>query len=174
MENFKEITIQPDSFSAANVLQRLIDGVGFRYYWGTDGLTDSDIAYDPGNDNRTMYQTLEHLHYMTTFIRNILTDKPTVFPEPASGLKFSELRAETMNKLNEIKDALASTNDKDFESKKILGVVNGDHMEFNIWQLINGPMLDVGYHLGQVIAFRRANGNPIAAGVEPFFGKKMA
>src|SRR4030095_3596210 len=35
----------PKSFTANNVAARMVDGLGFRYFWATEGLTDKDLAY---------------------------------------------------------------------------------------------------------------------------------
>ena len=40
--NFKEIPAYPASYSAGNVVVRIIDGLGYRYYWATDGLRSED------------------------------------------------------------------------------------------------------------------------------------
>ena len=173
MEFFKEINEYPDAFSGANALQRLTEGLGFRYYWGTEDLSESDLSYAAGNDNRNMYETLDHIRYMAVFIANTLEGKQTSFPEPTSGLPFPELRKETLDKLILIRNLFASTTDEDLAAQKIKILANGNSLETAIWHLINGPVLDLGYHIGQIIMMRRSNGNPINPKVQPFFCKKM-
>ena len=43
--------------------------------------------------------------------------------------------------------------------------------EFPLWNLINGPIQDAVWHSGQVVAFRRASGNPINSKISVFNGK---
>ena len=173
MDTFKELNGYPNSVTGTNVLLRLIEGIGFRYYWGTEGLTESDLSFVPGNDGRTIYETLDHIAYMATFVANILEGQPTSFPEPANGLSFSALRKETLGKLVQIRTLLASSTDQDFGSKKVLGTVDGHPFEVAIWHLINGPILDVGHHVGQLTMMRRSSGNPIDPKADPFIGKRM-
>ena len=65
-------------------------------------------------------------------------------------------------KLDEYKDS-------DFESNKI---IFGDK-KFDLYNLFHGPISDSLYHIGQIVAFRRASGNPIPIGVNHFMGIKM-
>lgn len=173
MENFKEINEYPASLTVANTLLRMIDGIGFRYYWGTQGISESDLSFSPGNEGRTMHETLHHIHYMCLFIANSLEGKVTSFPEPASSTPFPDVREETLGTLNQIRTLLTSSADEDLEVKNLKIAANGNSFETPIWHLINGPILDMSNHLGQLIMMRRANGNPIDARVQPFFCKIM-
>ncbi|MBX2818682.1 MAG: hypothetical protein KTR29_03345 [Rhodothermaceae bacterium] len=173
MEDFKEINEYPNSFSGTTTLVRLTEGIGFRYSWGTEGITDSDLSYTPGNESRTMKETLDHIRYLALFIANSLEGERTTFPEPASELSFTEIKKDTLGKLNQIRSFLASTTDEELAGKQIKIAVDGASFETPIWHLINGPFLDMGYHVGQLIMMRRSNGNPIDPAVEPFFCKKM-
>ena len=60
-----------------------------------------------------------------------------------------------------------------FEDNNIALIAGGNNMEFNMWYLFNGPLADLSHHVGQVSYLRRLAGNPIASGVEPFFGKRL-
>ena len=48
----------------------------------------------------------------------------------------------------------------------------GAYSEFPVWNLINGPISDAIYHVGQIVSFRRTSGNPIEKGVNVFLGEK--
>ena len=48
----------------------------------------------------------------------------------------------------------------------------GVFSEFPFWNLINGPISDAIYHVGQIVSFRRTSGNPIEKGVNVFLGEK--
>ena len=41
---YSSITAPGESFSAGTVAARMIDGLGFRYFWATEGLRESDLA----------------------------------------------------------------------------------------------------------------------------------
>lgn len=173
MHHFQEIAQQPATFTGTNSLVRIIDGAGFRYYWATEDLSEEDLNYSPGNEGRNLLQTLRHLDYMASFVCNTLEGKVTSFPEEENDVSFGELRQVSLNKLSRIKDLLAQCSDEDFQSKKIKCSVQGNAMEFDIWNMIHGPLVDIIYHLGQVVSFRRSSGNPIDPGVQPFMGKRM-
>ena len=34
--------------------RRMIDGLGFRYYWSTDGLRAKDLAYQPKGEGQNI------------------------------------------------------------------------------------------------------------------------
>jgi hypothetical protein len=41
------------------------------------------------------------------------------------------------------------------------------------WNMINSPISDYLWHIGQVVSFRRSSGNPFNSKVEVFLGKIM-
>ena len=45
------------------------------------------------------------------------------------------------------------------------------HHEFPFWNQLNGPIEDAVWHCGQIVAFRRASGNPISKKISVFTGK---
>lgn len=49
---YREIPPYPENYTAANVAARVVDGLGFRYYWATEGLRPEDLAYQPNKDER--------------------------------------------------------------------------------------------------------------------------
>ena len=44
---FSEIGEYPADFSQANIISRMIEGLGYRYYWATKSLTENDLNYKP-------------------------------------------------------------------------------------------------------------------------------
>ena len=42
---YHDVPQPPDTYTAGNVLSRFMDGLGFRYRWATEGLTDQDLAF---------------------------------------------------------------------------------------------------------------------------------
>ena len=67
---YTSIPEAPESYTAGTVVSRMIDGLGFRYYWATEGLTEKDMHYAPANDGRTIAETLEHLYNLSNAIIN--------------------------------------------------------------------------------------------------------
>ena len=44
---------------------------------------------------------------------------------------------------------------------------------FPFWNTVNGTMSDAIYHVGQVVSFRRASGNPVDPTVQVYLGAKL-
>lgn len=170
--SFADISTCPEKITTGTLLARQAEVLGFRYYWATEGLTESDLNYSPGNDNRNVYQTLNHLYNMIDFAGASLENKVYPFPEKEHGFSFSELRDKTLTRIDQIKQLSMEIDENSLEKKSVKITVGDSPMEFNIWHMLN-PLLDAMFHTGQITTFRRANGNPIDPSVQPFFGKRM-
>ena len=57
-------SIQPpaESYSAGTSISRMIQGLGFRYYWATDGLRDEDLSYRPTSEAKNTMETIQHIY----------------------------------------------------------------------------------------------------------------
>jgi len=160
---YREIPEASDSFTAGGVASRMIDGLGFRYYWATEGLTAKDLSYKPGEDARSTEETLDHILGLSQVILNATTNTPNGGDQ--SKMTFAEKRAKTLQNLKKAGDALR--NKKDLSEFKI---IFGDK-EFPFWNAINGPIADALWHCGQIVSFRRSSGNPFPKGISVFTGK---
>lgn len=168
---FKEIPAYPSSYSAGNVVVRMIDGLGYRYYWATNGLTPKDLQYRPSEDGRTALETLRHLYGLSETIRNAARNKPNIRPYSIPDHSFDMLRKLTLENL---KAASALLQDKTGETLENLNITyqRGDaKSDFSFWHMLNGPLADALYHTGQIVVFRRATGNPMESKVNVFTGK---
>lgn len=166
---FREIPAPPSTYSANTVLLRSIQGLGFRYYWATEGLRDVDLAFKPSEDGRTTRETLEHIHGLCSVIANAVVSKPNTSSSSAD-LSFSDLRKETLLRLKEAADVLGK-DATDFSTQKIIFVSDRGNSEFPMWNLFNGPLEDAVWHVGQIITFRRSSGNPYNSKASVFTGK---
>lgn len=170
---FSQISTYPTQLNTGTILARMVEGIGFKYFWATEGLTESDLAYSPGNENRTLLQTLDHMYNMLDFTGYVLEGKTYPFPETENGWTFAVLRDQTLKRIAKIQQHLLSLEDQDLNGKSIHLTMNEQPMEFPIWHLFNGPLIDFMSHLGQVVVFRRANHNPIDPYVQPFMGQRI-
>ena len=82
---------------------------------------------------------------------------------------FDELRKMTLENLKESISLIELFTDNNFETNKI---IRGNSL-YDFYNLFHGPISDSLYLIGQLVAFRRASGNPIPKGVNHFLGKKM-
>ena len=162
----------PKEISSSTVTARMVQGVGFRYYWATEGLTAKDLSYRPSEDAQSSYETLEHIYSLALMINNAGDSTPNIRPLKEIPENFMSLRKETLSQLDMAIEKILSADQKDIESMKIIFQRESDQSSFPVWNLINGPISDAIYHTGQIISFRRTSGNPVAKGVNVFLGEK--
>jgi len=164
---FSEIGDYPNEFSQSNIVSRMIEGLGYRYYWATKSLNEKDLNYKPSDDSRTTFEVIKHIHELTIMISSSFENKIVDFP--SEQYDYKSLRKKTLLNLKYIYDELKSS--PDF-SKLSISFQRGDStMSFPFWNQINGPISDALWHCGQVVMNRRASGNPLQKGVNVFIGK---
>lgn len=167
---YYEIPSYPKNFTAGTVAARMIDGLGFRYYWATEGLRPEDLAYKPGADTRTTKETLTHIYELSLIIINSVTKKVntpgTSRPEPG----FAEIRKSTLENLKAASDRLLTATEAEMSDFKLVFERDGNAQEFPFWNQLNGPIADCLWHVGQVVSFRRASGNPFTDKASVFTG----
>ena len=167
---YYEIQGYPETYTAGTVAARMVDGLGFRFYWATEGLRKSDLDYTPGTDARTSRQTLDHIYEMSLIILNstagIANDS-----EPTTNIPFEEMRKNTLANLKAASDKLQLLPDSEMKNLKMI-FKHGDKIaEFPFWSEISGPIADCLWHVGQIVSFRRASGNPFMDNVSLLTGK---
>lgn len=151
---FRELTDYPDDYTTGLVAARMVDGLGYRYYWATKDLTTSDLDYRPSEEARSSLETIRHIYGLSEMImRAVIKETPNRTDRVKS---YEELREATLRNLKLISDSLKLSSDvKDFNLQF------GDNYSLPFWNVINGPIADAIYHTGQIVSFRRTTGNPI-------------
>ncbi len=167
---YAEIPAYPDSFSAENVVARMIDGLGFRFYWATEGLRPEDLAFRPNAEARTSEETIDHILGLSNVILNAVQQQPNVRSgEETSPLSFPVKRKQVLTNLKQASDILKNGSGTLADYPVVF--VNGEtRSEFPFWNLLNGPIADALWHVGQVVSFRRSSGNPFNSKVSVFTG----
>lgn len=168
---FYQIPDYPGQYTAPAVAARMVDGLGFRYYWATEGLTDKDLRFKPGDSSRTSLETIEHIFQLTQILANAVNKKPTISDPGAPRLPYQELRQKTLNNLEEA-SKLLKKQDADLAAFPMIFKNPSRTTEFPFWNLINGPIADALWHVGQIVSFRRSSGNPFPDGVSVLQGTK--
>lgn len=166
---FYEIGEYPTEFSSTNVVSRMIEGLGYRYYWATESLEEKDLNYKPSQDSRSTFEVIEHIYGLSLAI--VLTMDGKEFDFSQDKLDYQELREKTLNNLKYVFNKLKET--EDLSTLTITLNKGGNKMSFPFWNMINGPIADAIWHCGQVVTNRRASGNPINSKVNVFVGKTM-
>ena len=166
---YAEIPEYPANYTAGSVAARMIDGLGFRYYWATEGLRKEDLAYSPSEKGRTCGETIDHLYGLSNVIVNATTKTANDSSIPQTELNFEEKRKKTLENFKKASEILNKSTDLTelmlvFKSEK-------GSSEYPFWNNINGPIADAIWHTGQVVLLRRASGNPFNSKVSGFNGK---
>lgn len=164
---YREVPDYPETYTAGSVAARMIDGLGFRFYWATDSLRDVDLSFKPSEEGRTLLETMEHIYSMSWMIRNSTTS--SVNSRDGDELDYYSLRKQTLINFQIASQNLLNSND--LESMKIVFEGKNGQVEYPFWNNLNGPIADCLWHVGQIVSFRRTNGNPIASKLSFFSGK---
>lgn len=168
---YYQIPDTPTIYTAATVAARMVDGLGFRYFWATEGLTDKDLNYKPGDSTRTTYETLEHINGLVQILLNAVNQTATKSGGGAKKLSFAEMREQTLKNIQAASEILKRPGTKLEEFDMVFERTNGS-TRYPFWNLINGPVADALWHVGQVVSFRRGSGNPLPKGVNVLQGTK--
>jgi hypothetical protein len=145
----------------------MIEGLGYRYYWASESLSETDLEYKSSEDARSTLEIIKHIYSLTNMISSSFKNQKYEFSDMNHSYK--ELREKTLLNLKYIHEQLKLN--PDFSKLKISFERSGNIMEFPFWNQINGPISDALWHCGQVVMNRRASGNPLQLGVNVFVGK---
>ena len=169
---YYQIPDSPESFTAGTVAARLVDGLGFRYFHATAGLTEENLSFKPSENARTMGETIDHILGLTRTTLNSVKRQPTDFTIEQPELSFEEKRLKTLQNIRMIREILVKSRDEDFNEYQVIFLSgNGNRTEYPFWNQINGPIADALWHVGQVVTFRRSAGNPFNSKVSVLQGK---
>ncbi len=168
---YYQIPDYPEEYTSGNAVARMIDGLGYRYYWATEGLTENELNYKPSEDSRTILKTLNHIMGLSRAVKNAAMAQPNIRPTGESPTKYAAIRKVTLENIKVASDHFKMMKGDDIEQAKVIFQRGENTNEFPFWNLLNGQLADAIYHTGQVTAFRRAAGNPINPFVNVFIGK---
>ena len=168
---YYEIPPAPEAYTAGAVAARLADGLGFRYYWATEGLRPEDLQFRPNETARTAEETLAHIHGLSEIIVNAARRVANASSGEKEELSFEQMRRQTLENIKEAADIFRATGDGDLAGYEVVFQRGENISAYPFWNLINGPIADAIWHVGQVVSFRRSSGNPLNPKVSLFSGK---
>lgn len=169
---YHQIPDHPQDFTSGNIIARLIDGLGYRYYWATEDLTEDDLNYKPSAEGKTTFETIKHIQGLSGTILNACKNQPNIrSEEKPQEMSYEMLRENTLGNLKQASDAVKGKNAEEVSNLAVIFQRGDNKSEFPFWNMINGPIADAIYHTGQVVSFRRSSGNPINPKVNVFTGK---
>jgi len=159
-------------YTAGTVASRVVDGLGFRYYWATESLRAEDLSFKPNESARTTAETIHHIFQLTSTLKNACMGVPNRGGSSVEEMSFEEKRAATLLNIQTASDILRKSTDEEIASYKIVFMrKDGSSSEYPFWNLLNGPLADAIWHVGQVVSFRRSSGNPFNSKVSVLNGK---
>ena len=94
---YAEIGPYQDEFTAHTVLTRMVEGLGYRFYWATESLTENDLSYKPSESGRSSMHTIEHIYGLTEMVIHAFEGKQYDFSQDP--MTFEELRRGTLMNL---------------------------------------------------------------------------
>ena len=147
MDLFSEIPDYPENVSGTSVLVRLLDGLGFRFRWSTEGLSDEDHKFRPAPDCMSIEELVRHIWSLVNWVcQSTLTER---FRKQDD---ISLVRRSVLEMTHALREALISMSDEELAAIQI--------RELPFWHIVNGPVADALTHVGQINSFRRLAGNP--------------
>jgi len=167
---YRVIPAYPSEYTPGNVAARVVDGLGFRYYWATEGLTEENLAYKPSEDARTINETLDHIWSLVRIVVNSTKKVATTFDVDSKGMTFQEKRKQTLEFIKSSSDNLRKCSQKDFEEMDMIFRSPDGDQTYPFWNQLNGPIADAIWHVGQVASMRRGAGNPFNPKVSVLVG----
>ena len=146
---FYKIPDAPPHVTAGAILGRLVDSVGFRFRWASEGMVDTDLPYKPAPDCMTHGELIVHIHdLLATSSKN--AGMPAEGPLSASA-SVSEMTFRVLDLCARLSARLKAMPDTDLAARVPA-----------IWTMINGPLADCLTHIGQMLSWRRLAGAPPA------------
>ncbi|WP_417195562.1 hypothetical protein [Bizionia sp.] len=162
---YYEIPKASETFTAGTVAARAIDGLGFRFYWATEGLREDDLNFRPNDDARSSLETIDHIYDLSRMIANCALKKENAKKDTDKPEDFEGLRKATLLNLQLASNIFKET--KDISEFKLIF----EKYEVEFWTLIHGPIEDAVWHCGQIALLRRSSGNPFNSKVSVFSGR---
>lgn len=170
---YHELPPPPTNLDGVSALIRLVDGIGFRYRWATEGLRPEDLEFRPCEGSMTIGEVLSHVALLLRWVHGSITrdldhePESLEAPDAPDGERLTALRRTTLDTVIALRGALEEIGDGGLAQVTITGSAGRGSLPF--WHMINGPLADSLTHVGQISSWRRMAGNP-APGGNPFRG----
>lgn len=169
-----EIPTPTSTLKAGDIISRMIQGLGYRFYWASKDLRTEDLSYRPSKDGASSLETLQHIYGLSLMILNAYSSTPNKRPLRALPEDYRFLRQSILTNLDQSAQLYSGKSEEEVHKMNVVFERDGKISRFPVWNLLNGPLSDAIYHTGQLVSFRRTTGNPIQKGVSVFLGKTKA
>ena len=133
---FRQIPDYPESYTPGTVAARMVDALGYRYYWATEGLEEKDLTYRPSEDARSVGETLDHILGLAQMISHAVQQKPNVRPAPKVDRDWQETRSLTLELLQSASDLLKSSSDSSVVEFQVIFQRGGEALRISLLERI--------------------------------------
>lgn len=168
---YYQIPDYPEAYNAGTVAARVVDGLGFRFFHATEGLTEENLSWKPGEGARTIEETIDHILGLTSTMINAVNKRPTDYTVDFPVLTYQEKRIKILENIRKTSEILKTSTAEDLSAYKVVFISSRGTSEYPFWNHLNGPIADAIWHVGQVVSFRRSAGNPFNSKVSVLRGK---
>ena len=163
---FYNIPEAPKHTSPANIIARMVDGLGFRYYWATEGLDETIMSFRPSPSSMNMADLMAHIYSMSHTVNRVFNGQ-SVFDKTLH--TFDDFRTATLIIYDSLSKRLKNMSDQELELCQL--TFRNSQQSYSFWYLINGQIADSLTHVGQITSWRRTAGHPVRQGTNMFSGK---
>jgi hypothetical protein len=160
-----------EEYNPGNLVARMIDGLGYRFYWATKDLREEDLDYRPSEEARNTAETIAHIRSLSSTILKTVKGEVNAGGGTAGDLPAMEQRNLALDHIRNASEHVRGMTEQQIAELKIRFQRGDNSIEFPFWNLINGPIADAIYHTGQIVSFRRSSGNPVSDKVNVLTGR---
>lgn len=154
-----------DQVSGASILARLVDTIKVRYQIATEGLTDSNKTYRATPESMSMLELQKHILLLLKWV-SVSVEAPKEKKHKAEN--FEDFKSDIIAYCDILRDHLLTLNDD--QLSKLTIYLKREDTHYPIWFIVNGPLSDAIHHIGQMVSWRRIDGNPVPK-ISPFSSK---
>ncbi|GAB1309559.1 hypothetical protein KH5_22420 [Urechidicola sp. KH5] len=166
---YRTIDKSYDSYNAGTVVARMLDGLGFRFYWATEELKESSLNYKPSEEARTYEETINHILGLSRIIVNSALQQPNDRSVEQPVHSYEQKREAILKNIKTASDIFMKVDD--LANYTIVFTSDQGSREIPFWNNINGPIEDAVWHCGQLVSMRRAAGDPMSKKPSFFSGQ---
>lgn len=153
MTDYTSLPAPPADITPCTLLNHVLDSLGFRFYWATEGLEDGDLGFQPSAGAMTLGRELAHIRRLLVWTNLAMQGRNERVKEVEED--FETMRAGTFEALEALKSTIASIGPD--------GLCDVSAFGLPFWNLVNGPITDCLTHTGQINVYRRMLGKPARA-----------
>ena len=145
--SYESVEEYPGKITGTAIIIRMLDGLGYRFRYATESLTQKDYEFSPGKGCKTIGEIVEHIWGLINWVCQAIFEEKEVRPEG-----FEAQRIHILALITKLQTYFESIDDPELAHIAIA--------KLPFWHIINGPFSDALTHTGQINSFRRLAGNP--------------